>query len=100
MNQFQMSNLWQTKLMVKDQDKISVSVEFYVRDAKELSGVCTIFWEVRKWSIQVMGIQCTCTKCDNPIIKKIVGSRTDFCEIARTWGTQKIHAVAKTKLSL
>lgn len=65
--------------MLKGEGKITVSIEIYIRDAKKLSRVSTIFWELRKRNKQAtVGIY-TCTDNDSPIIKKIAVSRTDCC---------------------
>lgn len=65
--------------MLKDEGKIMVSIEIYIRDAEELSGVCTIFWELRKRYKQATVGLCTCNENDSPVIKKIACLRTDCC---------------------
>lgn len=91
MKQFQMSYLQQTELMLNDEDKITVSIEFYIRDVKKFSGVCTIFWELRKRYKQATVGLCTCTENDSPVIKKIAGSRTGFLNCKNMGHTENAH---------
>lgn len=65
------------KLKLKEEGKITASIEIYIRDTKKLSGVCTIFWALRKRYKQATVGLGTCTENNGPIIKKIAVSRTN-----------------------